>query len=241
MDHKHRKYRFTSSEIYKLIKKGRGNEFSAPGLTYIDEKRIENRIGRSLSLNAYSQVIAWGHLFEKLLFERLPNNYSLVSDETRKHPDPEFSEVWGGTPDFEITGTMISEAKCYQLKNFAKYTDVLLSEDLDRFKKEFPKEYWQIVSNVIINEVPYGEAVTFMPYRSELEQIRNDIEYKDVLESYDLDPWQFRFITEKPMSDLAWIEEGGYYKNINIFRFEVPTTDIDLLTERVRLAKELLK
>ena len=38
-----------------------------------------------------------------------------------------------------------------------------MAKDAELFKKEFPKEYWQLCSNAIINDVPKVESIAFMP------------------------------------------------------------------------------
>ena len=234
--------RFTSSTISPLLKKGRGKEdiFGAPALTYIEEKNIERKLGRNLTSYAYSQPMAWGHLMERVVFEMVGLEYDLVSMDSRLHPDDVLGQYWSGTPDLEIKGKLISEIKCYQLKNFAKYTECLMAEDTELMKKDFPAEYWQIVSNCIINKVPIGEAISFMPYRSDLERIRHEIEETNFLERHDFEPWQMRFVVERKFHELPFIEEGGYFKNLNIFRFVVPLEDMELLTSRVQLASQLL-
>lgn len=35
---------------------------------------------------------------------------------------------------------------------------------------------------------------------------------------------------------LAYLPDGGHYKNLNIFRFEVPIADKEFLTERIKKA-----
>jgi hypothetical protein len=40
--------------------------------------------------------------------------------------------------------------------------------------------------------------------------------------------------------ELPFLKDGGFYKNLNIIRFEVPQVDIDLLTEKVKLAGTML-
>src|SRR5699024_3866824 len=100
--------------------------------------------------------------YELLLREDL--GYHLKSQGTVLHPDKKFSDYWGGSCDFEyLQGgkiTFISELKSYQKKKFAQYTDCLLQKDTEHFKKNFPDEYWQIVSNCIIHNVDFGEAIS---------------------------------------------------------------------------------
>jgi len=231
---------FTSSMVYKLINKGRsGNEFSAPGVTYINEKILEKRFQSCLDGGAHTQVLAWGNFMELTLYSILGVQYKISSKETSLHPL--YGEFWSGSKDLYTenpkTKVMesIAEIKCYQKKNFALYTDCLLKKDIELLKNEFPKEYWQIVSNAIIEGVDIGEAITYMPYVSEYEVI------KEMAEDYEgADFWKYKFIRDLPVEDLPFIPNDGYYKNINKFSFIVPEEDKQLLTERILLASEYL-
>lgn len=241
----HRTGRFTSSGIFALIKSGRGADFSAPGLTYISEKRIERLLQRSLGAGQINSVaIKWGNMMEKILWEfhLEQDGYELVSQNSLFHPDPVLAEVWSGMPDLvNKEQDEIGEVKCYQLKKFAEYAICLMQKDIDLFRENFPQEYWQIVSNSILTGHKYGSAIAFMPYRRELELIINEIENTDILEKYGFKPWEYRFLVEDNIDDLPYIEIGGHFKNIVSFRFEVPESDKNLLTERVLLAKKILE
>lgn len=224
---------FTSSQIWKLMKNDKtGKGIGAPGLTYIEEKRMEMRLGRSVNVEAYSKEMAWGHLMEQRVFEMLPFGYELTSDRTAKHPG---IAGWAGSPDLVMPGVKIGEIKCYWPKNFCQYADVLMKQDVALLREECPEEYWQMVSNAIIYEVDRAEAILYMPYLSELEAVR------EMAENYDgEDLWQYRFIAESPSSWLPYLPDGGYYKNLVTFEFEVPQEDKDVLTARVLMAKALL-
>ena len=94
----------------------------------------------------------------------------------------------------------------------------------------------QIVSNACIDDVEIGEAITYMPYVSEYEDI------KEMAEGYDgADAWKYKFIRDLPVEDLPFLPDGGYYKNINKFAFIIPQEDKDLLTSRVLMAEEKIK
>jgi len=230
MDNIERMGHFTSSQIYKLVKSGRAKTaiFSAAGLTYIEDTAIERRMKRNLDLGAYSQPMAWGKFMEQVIFNHLGIAYQLSADESTEHYDPKYAPYWSGSKDLYQENVLVGEIKCYQPKEFARFTDALLTENIDIIRKERPKEYWQVVSNAIINKVPYAELISFMPYESEMKEIR------DLAEATQ--DWQYRFIWEKENSELPCLPDNGYYKNINIFRFEVPLSDIKFLTERVDLA-----
>jgi hypothetical protein len=236
--------RFTSSEIYKLIKTGRGKAdvFSAPGLTYIKETKLERLFNSNLSDNAYSRAIGWGNFMEAILFsEKLGTEYTISSDESKKHPDEYLGDFWAGSCDFEIPNG-ISEAKCYYRKKFGLYTLCLLKQDVQLLKGEFPQEYWQIISNAIIHGVEYGEAVSYMPYAKDMEMIKQYAEDPIWIDQYLKEPmWKFRFIYEEETKDLPVLENDGFFKDVNKFRFKIPQEDIQLLTERVELAIDELE
>lgn len=235
-NHDVRHGRFTSSQIHKLIKSGRGDfGFGAPALTYIDEKRIERKMKSSLDVGGYSPSMAWGNFMERVLFEILGLEYQHTSDETKAHPDPLYAEYWAGSCDLIVEHKKIAEIKCYQKKKFAEYAECLQRKDLDFFKKNFPDEYWQIVSNCIINEVPNGEAILYMPYESEMTTIR------EMVQNYEgPDMWKYRFIIERDDYELAVLPDDSGYENLNRFEFVVPKEDIALLHERVDKAVEIL-
>jgi len=241
MNNVNRAGKFTSSNVYKLIKEGRGKEeFSAPGLTYIQEKAIERKMQSCLDGGAHTQALAWGNFMELMVYSILGVQYQISSKETTLHP--KYGKFWSGSKDlFTVnneTGEMesIAEIKCYQKKNFALYTDCILKKDIELFKNEFPKEYWQIVSNACLENVEIGEAITYMPYVSEAEEI------KQMAFDYDgADQWKYKFIQDLPVEDLPFIPDDGYYKNINKFAFIVPQEDKDFLETRILLAEEKIK
>jgi hypothetical protein len=225
---------FTNSQIYKLMTIGKGpGGIGAPALTYINEKKIERRLGRSISVNAYTRDMAWGHFMEYIVFDKIEFGYELSSSDTLHHPT---IECWKGSCDFTMAGVKIAELKCYQPKNFSLYTDALMIGDIDNLKSNFPEEYWQAVGNAIVNQVDKAELITFMPYKSELDNIRS------MAENYDGDnQWHYRFIYESDDSSLAYLPDNGYYKNINCFEFIVPEEDKKVLTDRVNYCHTLLK
>lgn len=224
---------FTSSNIYKLMTNGKAKgTLSEKALTYISEKNIERKLNRSVENSGYSKDMAWGLFLEQRVHDLLGMEYQLTSNQTDQHPDINF---WVGSKDLSVRGLKIGDIKCYQLLNFSYYTDCILSGDLELFKKEFPKEYWQLVSNAVINKVPKAEAVTYCPYYSELDEIR-----EMALDYNDFDAWKYRFIYESNPEDLANLPDNGHYKNLNRFEFDVPLDDIELLKTRIETAGKLL-
>lgn len=258
VENKERIEHFTSSEIHRLIGKGSRKMTDkelvewlilnpkskarttksydtpdAPFLTYVEEKQIEGRLNRCVGVDAYTQPMAWGQFLEKYVFNMLGIEYLITSKETDKHPT---IKHWSGSKDLIVPGKKISELKCYQPKKFAQYTDVIMAKNLVSLRENFSQEYWQLVSNAIINKVDYTEAISFMPYESELENIR------EMAYNYeDHDQWKYRFIAENDKASLPYLPDGGYYKNLNMFEFKVPQEDKDILTQRVKMAIKLLK
>lgn len=161
----------------------------------------------------------------------------MVHKETFSHPEYSFLV---GTPDFIVQGVKDVELKCFEPKNFASYVSALLTEDLDYIKKEHPKEYWQIVQNSLILNVKNGEAIVYMPYESEMEEIRELANDPLYYESLGLLPWQVRFIQEKANSELAVLPNDSSFKNLNIFEFEVPESDKEFLLNRAIRANDLI-
>jgi len=224
---------FTSSEAYNLMTNGKGpGGIGAKALSYIEEKNLERKLGRSVDTDAYTKILAWGTFLEARVLALVEFGYELVSNETVVHPQYSF---WAGSKDLVLPGKKIGEIKCYQPKNFATYTDALLTQDIATIRENCPKEYWQAVSNAIINQLPVAELFSYMPYQSELPEIR------EMAEMYDgADQWKYRFVSESPDSALAYLPDGGYYKNLNSFEFEVPQEDIDALTSRMVFCASLL-
>lgn len=234
----YRRGRFTSSAVHVFIKAGRGKDaiFSAPAKTIIEEKKLEILTNRSFDADAYSKAIAHGNLMEKICYELMPFGYELQSMDA-----PRFHALlpWAGTVDL-LTKDTVGEIKCYQLKKFAQYTLTLMKQDLSELKEKFAQEYWQIVSNSILYDTKFGEAISFMPYKHELLEIINDIRDGSMLERFELKPWDYRYITEDSLENLPWIEEGGHFENLTRFRFEVPIADKLFLMERIELASQEL-
>ena len=224
----------TSSKIGVLMGKGKGeNGFSATALTYIKEVNLERKLGRSIKTDAYSKEMAWGTFLQDYVFHNhLEFGWLLCPDVTDVHPTIDY---WAGSKDLFMPDVKIGEIKCYQPKNFAEYADALMTGDTDIIKESHPNEYWQGVSNAIINGVSKAELVLFMPYKKELNAIR------ELAEAYDgADQWKYRFISESEDYSLAHLPNNGYYKNLVRFEFEVPQEDIDTLTEKVQLAGSML-
>lgn len=228
---------FTSSNNYKLCASLKNGEPSEAFYTYVKEKMFERKLGRSLEMGAHSNSMTWGSFLEPRVFDNLPTNYQMIHKETFVHPEHSFLV---GTPDFVIEKIKVSELKCFEPKNFASYVSALLSGDTEKIKKEHPKEYWQIISNASILDVPKGEAIVYMPYESEIEELRELANDPTYYEPLGLLGWQVRYIQEKNINELALLPNDSKFKNLNIFEFEIPLSDKLFLEKRAVMANNLI-
>lgn len=228
---------FTSSNIFKLCASLKDGTPSTAYYTYIKKKMFERKLKRSSEMGAYSQSMAWGKFLEKRVNDNLDMSYRMMHKTTSQHPKYDY---WTGSVDFLVPGKKVAELKCFEPDNFASYVSALLTGDLEYIKAEHPKEYWQMVSNACIHKVPKMEAIVYMPYESEMEEIRLLADDPDYLNDIGMMPWEVRFITEKLNSHLAVLPNDSDFKNLNIFEFDVPVDDMVFLTKRVISAGKLL-
>ena len=95
--------------------------------------------------------------------------------------------------------------------------------------------YWQLVSNAILTGCKYAELIVYVPYLSELQDIR------DLAMNWTGDnEHHYKWIAFAMDDEMPYLIEGGHYKNLNRLRFEVPDADKAHLTERVLKAGVLL-
>lgn len=226
--------RFTSSKIHLLMKEGRGKDalFTAGGITYIEEKADEKMLCRSSDMGISGRSAMWGLFMEQYVFNGLKNfEYKIMANETKI-----YNNYLAGSADLIIENKKVSDIKCFEPKKFCKYVRMIDAKDVERFKKDFPAEYWQLVSNAIINNTPSAEAIAFMPYEDELEEIQ------DLAVNYDgADQYKYRFIAESEKTQLPYIPKESKMKNYNEFEFVVSEEDKNYLLERVNLAGAELK
>lgn len=227
---------FTSSEIVALTTAGKAKgSFGKPALTYIEECNMERRLGRSLTDEINAKPLVWGKLLEGYWFDLLGLEYTLSSTETDQHPTIPY---WAGSKDGMKKDTVIDIKSPITLKSFCQLVDPLYQgyEGMDAMNiirenhKDGEKYYFQLVSNSILNNTKYAELIVGMPYASEIPAI------KLLADGIPGCYW----IAMAGDDELPYLPDGGYYKNLNVIRFEVPQEDKDLLTERVLQAGKLL-
>jgi hypothetical protein len=220
-----------------------------PALTYIEECNFERRLGRSIDTESNARPLTWGRLVEGRVFELLGLEYQLVSSETIQHPSINY---WVGSPDAikEDEGRTVIDIKSpITLKSFCQLVAPLYEDLYDGSldhglicinalraeHRDGEKYYWQLVSNAILTNSKYAELIVYVPFKSELEAIREIIQTGDgEMQS------KYGWINWANDDELPWIPDGGYYKNINVIRFEIPEEDKEALTERMKMCGELL-
>lgn len=235
---------FTSSEIVALTTKDRtGKSWGKPALTYIEETNMERRLGRSLTDEVNARPLTWGKLLESRVFELLGLEYMLTSQDTSRHPSINY---WAGSADGKKMdeGTTVMDIKCpMTLKSFCQLVQPLYDglTGLDAMNvirenhKDGDKYYWQLVSNSCIENTKYAELIVYMPYQSELSDIRmmaQNVSGDQMSKHY--------WIAMACDDELPFLLDDGFYRNLNVIRFEVPTADKKLLTDLVKKGGEML-
>lgn len=233
---------FTSSEIVNLMKVDRsGKSFGKPAITYINETNWERKLGRSITEDIDARPLAWGKLLEKHVFELLGTEYKLISAETIVHPKYDY---WSGSPDGVKYGkkrNSVIDIKCPKtLKSFVQMVDCLESDDpigaLIENHKDGEKYFYQLVSNAILLDLDHAELVIYMPYKSELESIREMARnWED-----DVEQKKFYWVHQATDEELPYLKDGGFYKKINKLSFDVTQETKAALTSNVVKASEYL-
>lgn len=237
MDNSKRAGFFTSSQMSRLAASLKSGEPSAAYGTYVQEVAAERAMGRVISTDVKTQPIKWGSLMENVVFDHLGLGYKMTHKMTVVHPD--FENSWSGTADLVAEKIKIGEIKCFQPKNFALLSMCLMKKDVGLLKSDFPKEYWQCVSNAILHRVDRAELIAFMPTKSELEEIIEKIDQTNFLEERGLDPADYYFMgTETDIGSLPYLPDDSPMRSINQFEFDIPEIDVDFLTGRVKMASD---
>lgn len=224
---------FSSSEMVRLMGSKKVRE------TYIKERNMERRLGRVLKNDFSSRDTSWGHLMEYWGFGLLPTSYSLISDKTIVSP---IIEAWVGSPD-AVNNTepkAVCDIKGLQLKAFCEMVDAWKKGGIQAVREETEcgeKFYWQITSNACLVGAKVGELILICPYESQLFDV------KAACVKYDgPDPGRFTWFANAADDQLSYLPDGGYYKNINIMRFDIPALDKCKVHDQVvASAKELIQ
>jgi hypothetical protein len=232
----HRIGSFTSSEIHRLMSDGKAKgTFGKPFHTYIEEKNMERRLGRSLTTEVSSRPTSWGNLVELQAFNLLGIDYKISSTETVQHPT---IKHWAGSPDCEKfdEGKTVIDLKCpMTLKSFCQLVDCKTTDELRENHSDGDKYYYQLVSNAILTGAKFAELIVYVPYQEELAAIR------ELANNWEGNPNKIAWVNWAEDSDLPFLIKGRHYKNLNILRFEVSDADKKALTDRVIEAGKALE
>ncbi len=244
------KREMTAEELAARPKSGKGSKttqiefgLGEAALTFISECNMERRLGRALEDESGARPLTWGKLLEKRAFTILPLAYTFSSTETDVHQEIDY---WVGSKDgSKDEKETVIDIKCpMTLKSFCNLVDPIYEglegiecmSEIRKRHKDGDKYYYQLVSNAIINGSKFAELIIYVPYLSELDEIR------DMCNSVsDENSFKVFWINNAQDSELPHLIDGGYYKNINIVRFEVPQSDKYFLTECVIEAGKLLQ
>jgi hypothetical protein len=212
----------------ELVEDGPGEAF----YNYVEEKKLERKLGRPLNDEASARPLTWGKLVERVAFLALGFTYQLTSKSTLVHPT---LNCWVGTPDGE-SQTSVLEIKCpYTIKSYCDLHDCNTIDEVREKHKDGEKFYWQCISNAILTNKKTADLVFYMPYKSELDNVRS------ACEEWEGHPNQVAWIHFGADEDLPHLIDGMAYKNVHKITFEVSEQDKKRLTQRVELAARLLK
>jgi hypothetical protein len=240
---------FTSSEIYKLMALDRsGKDFGSIAKTYIAETNYERMLANCIDNETNSKEMSWGNLLEPRVFELLGLEYVYSSQETSQHP---LIDYWAGSTDgvravkdravFDIKAPFTKKSFCQLCAPIVLgYTGI---KAVDAIRNGFthngftypahPKGdayYYQLVSNACIHNTNHVELIVYMPYQSEL------LDIKQLADGNPSCYWM-NFASE---DEIPYLVDGGMFKNLNKISFEVPQADKDLLTANVLKAGRML-
>jgi hypothetical protein len=222
---------FSSSNAWKLMTNDKpGTGFGAPALKYIKQVGYEVKLSRPINKEFNSRPTDWGNVCEPFVFERIDISYTNVSKQRIVHPT---IRNWSGAPDF-TKPLVVADCKCpYSLEVFCDKMKAL--KNIETFKKEFPEDYWQLISNACLLEanghpVSYMEAVNFVPYKEDLDKIK-------MMANGNPDFYWLQFADD---DQLPYLLKGGEYTDLNVHRFAIPEDDKQELTERILKAVKKL-
>lgn len=165
--HKQRRMHFTSSEIEVFCKpKGLGDL----AMTYIYDTISEIITDFEFDPDSFeTKATLHGKTYEPLAKEVYAKMKNVIVEEAEFVEHHDF-KYWGGSSDGKVydNGTGddfgIVEVKCpFVSGNHLKHMRIT---SVKYFKDNFPKYYWQCMSNMIISNVQYCDFISFDPRMS---------------------------------------------------------------------------
>ena len=175
---------------------------------------------------------------EEYLFKthlKKDGNHTFTNSTTIVHPEYDW---WCGTPDGFDENSVWDIKAPYTRESFGTLVKYNYPELMKKHKMG-AKYKWQLVSNIILLEAvtgvqfDCGKLIVYMPYLSELEDVRKFAElYQGEFNVY--------WVSDRNDNRLPHILDGGKFKNINFKEIAVTQEDKNRLTERVIEAGKLL-
>lgn len=168
---KQRLGRFTSSEIHKLMVKGRSKDqyFGQGALTYIKTKVAEIITGERTP-DVSSNAIEYGRSMEPeafQVFEQLRPDLEAVHFGIAVPEFYPYGDFAGGSPD-GFAGKGILEIKCpYNSTNHIEHLLLTTPEDLKNYSPEY---YWQVQANMMFTGKPICYFISYDPRVIAFEQ-----------------------------------------------------------------------
>jgi hypothetical protein len=147
--------RFTSSDIFKIMNKGRAKEkyFSDAGLTYIDQKAGELLTGLPINSTIESaKAIEWGITYEAEAIMKYEEKYN-VKVEAYGRANPRFfpfGQYSGGSPDALIGAFTGLEIKC-PYNSGEHIAHLKIHTPLELFEYS-PQKYYQCIANALFTD-----------------------------------------------------------------------------------------
>lgn len=157
-----RKGKITSSEIYKIMGNGRGEDgLTDTAKTYLLE-RVSELLGGSPNISHPSGMkpaaLEWGIELEEVAIQHYNEIYKR---EVAKASFIPVNEYYGGSPDGLLLPEGVIEVKCpYSSANHFKHG--LIKEEAD-FKKVAPNYYYQCMSNIYCANVQWCDFISYDP------------------------------------------------------------------------------
>lgn len=172
--------KFTSSEIHKLMKSGRGKDkyFSDTATTYIKSKLAELITGERTP-DVSSNAIEYGRSMEPEAFEvfkRLKPHLNPVHFGITVPKFFPYGDFAGGSPDGETSDNGIIEIKCPY--NSTNHIEHLLLETQEDFKEYTPEYYWQVQANMMFTG---SDRAYFISYDPRVVDFQNRIKVLVIL------------------------------------------------------------
>lgn len=155
--------KFTSSEIYKLLKSGRKKEqyFGDGAITYIQEVVAEIITGEAPEIS--SKAIEWGYANEYDAILEYEQRMG-VKVEYYGSGNPKFfpfSDVCGGSPDGLVGTQILMEVKCPF--NSANHIKFLTMESQEQLKEDNFDYYCQTQSNLLFVKREFAHFISYDP------------------------------------------------------------------------------